>query len=243
MRSEIRAGWLVVLLWWVSASPVWAVGSHSSGIVGILPLPQVFGRVPCDRFEPQDVMLYDSPDKSLPVGHIYVRNNWSFSPQGGCGGLEVAVAGFGESFEKLPRQEYDYGQPGVIVTAREGGWFEIRLAHRRAWLQGNPELFLPVTELLTDALTFMRLHEGLALYEAPATGEPVWVPDGALVVGTLPVEVLDIRDREGQLWVQVSIISENICGLDPLPLDSHTGWLPFHDPEGEPAVWFYSRGC
>ncbi len=61
------------------------------------------------------------------------------------------------------------------------------------------------------------------------------------VVPSQPVRVLEIRGE----WVRVEVLSNSACTAanDGPPEMVATGWLALHDSEGEPTVWFSSRGC
>ncbi|MSP41306.1 MAG: hypothetical protein EXR70_22700 [Deltaproteobacteria bacterium] len=62
---------------------------RTAGIIGILPLPEVFGGGACDRFEPRDIPIFRSPASGRPFGKIYVAKYWIFPQEGGCEGLVV----------------------------------------------------------------------------------------------------------------------------------------------------------
>jgi uncharacterized membrane protein len=51
---------------------------RTAGIIGILPLPEVFGIEPCARFEPTDILIFRSPAAGRPFGRIYVAKQWTY---------------------------------------------------------------------------------------------------------------------------------------------------------------------
>lgn len=61
------------------------------------------------------------------------------------------------------------------------------------------------------------------------------------VVPSQPVRVLEVRGS----WIHVEVLSNSACTAadDGPPEVVATGWLPSHDRDGEPTVWFSSRGC
>ncbi len=56
-----------------------------------------------------------------------------------------------------------------------------------------------------------------------------------------PVRVAEVRDE----WVKVEVLNNSVCtAADHGPPEViATGWLPLHDADGEPSIWFSSRGC
>lgn len=213
------------------------------GVIGILPLPEVFGKEPCDRFQGEEIPVFSSPVSAAPFARIFVARPWVFPPDGGgCEGLEVAVSYFapGRGDQKLPSLEFAYENPGAIVVGRQGEWFEIRLAEGSAWVRipdGNR--FHPVQELLMGSLASLTGHA--VLYENPRDSKIVWSPGPE--VGELPVEVLSYQTVAGRLWVQVSLLAVEPCSREDTHLPQVTGWMPFHGSDGIPAIWFFPRGC
>ena len=61
------------------------------------------------------------------------------------------------------------------------------------------------------------------------------------VVPEQPVRVTEVRDE----WVKVEVLNNSVCtAADNGPPEViATGWLPLHDANGEPSIWFSSRGC
>ena len=215
-------------------------------IIGILPMPEVFGSEPCAAFEAQDIDLFETPNSSNAIGRIYVSRPYAFPPSGGCEGLDVSVAIYGPAHRKetLPTLEFSYEKLGAIVRKRQGQWFEIALNEGYAWvhIQDADSRYLPVEQLLKHSLTYLRGQGALDLVEIPGRGEPVWSrsPD---IRNRLPVEVVAFNEIDGHLWVQVRILDTDPCSEECSGVVSVSGWMPFYDADGMPLIWFYSRGC
>ena len=129
------------------------------------------------------------------------------------------------------------GVPGsnprpIFVFDRRPGWFQVARARDeevrpwttepRVWLRDTPAwVFTPVT----DETERRRL------------ARDSWGPeyDSVRVVGT--------RAVAGRLWLQVELVSHSVCESLDEPFVVGRGWMPAHDSEGEPTVWFPSRGC
>ena len=57
------------------------------------------------------------------------------------------------------------------------------------------------------------------------------------------VRVKGLRTVGGTLWLEIEVISHNVCtSVDP-PTIKARGWIRAHDMAGAPTVWFPSRGC
>ena len=213
-------------------------------IVGLLALPEVFGGGPCAIFTPEDVHVYASPNDTRVMATIRVERNWSFAPHGGCEGLEVRVH-VGERKQELPTLEYDYEMPAAIVLDHHDGWFKIRLHDQPAWVKASVvDRFMPLTDLFEEFVGVTAISKSFSgrLISGPgSTSGPILPRVGP----NQPVRVVEIRDSLGRAWVQLEVLSNSACtaGKDGPPEVIATGWLPLHDADGEPTVWFSSRGC
>lgn len=237
----------VSLLLYSLAAAAIAAGDfgRARGIIGILPLPEVFGNEPCAAFKAQDVELFRGPQSTAPIGRIFVSKPSRPSPAGGCEGAEVSVSVSGPVPRNgnLPTLEFAYENPGAVVLTREGQWFEIALDAGTAWVRiQDGARYLPVERLLKDSLSYLRGQGRSALLDRPGQGKTVW-SGGPGMRSELPVEVMGFRNVSGKLWVQVSILGVEPCTGQNTNVRTVSGWLPFHDASGMPAVWFHSRGC
>jgi hypothetical protein len=221
-----------------------AEASAQSRVLGLLSLPEVFGRGACDHFKPEVVSLYRDPGDPAASGSIQVEQYWSFAAHGGCDGLEVRVR-WDDTQTELPTLEYLYVAPAAIVLERRDRWFRIRLNGDTAWVQASVvDQFMPLGDLFEEFV-------GVTVINAPFTGRLANAP-GSSASPTAPVvlpaqaaRVIEIRPEGDQSWVQVEILSHTICdaGSKGPPQTVATGWLPLHGPSGEPTIWFSSRGC
>jgi len=218
---------------------------RTAGIIGILPLPEVFGFGPCARFEPQDIPIFRSPATDRPFGKIYVARHWAFPNEGGCEGLVVRVSTTDPvaNADELPAMEFAYEQPGAIVLRQTKFWFEVALSKGTGWVRvKNIGRFLPVEQLLKDGLLYLRKGAPVPLHARPADPAVPRLP-GTRTAVDLPARFLAFKRVAGTLWIQVESLSANPCTEEKLPAAPVAGWLPFHDAKGQPSVWFSSRGC
>ena len=213
-------------------------------MIGLLKLSEVFGTAPCVPFFPRIVTLYDQPDGKT-VGTIEVDQNWSFAPHGGCEGLEVRVHQ-GQARSELPTREYDYDAPAAIVLDRRARWFKIRISpDATAWVQSIADNRFMSIETLFDefiGVTFIADPSVRELLSAPATSSNA---GGVPVKAGLPVQVIETTRAGDRLWLRVEVFSHSLCtaGTNGPPETLGRGWLPAHGANGEPSVWFASRGC
>ncbi len=219
---------------------------YARDVIGILPLPEVFGNGACDRYISQDIDLFRSPQSSEKMGLIFVAKPWTFIPSGGCEGLEVAVSIYSpvKRVEKLPTLEFSYEQLGAIVVEHEGKWFKIALEHDFVWVHIQDDgRYLPINQIFKDSLTYLRWQNQQSLLETPDMDKVLWQPDPHMQ-RDLPVDVLDFREIAGQkTWVKVKLLDVEPCSEEKTHVPPVTGWLPLYDKDGMPVVWFYSRGC
>ena len=214
--------------------------SAAERIIGLVSIPEVFGAGPCTAFEPQDVPLHAMPADGKPIAVIHVDQNWSFAPHGGCDGLKVSVHR-GAAKEELPTREFDYEAPGAIALERRDGWIKIRLREGAAWFRPSPvDRFMPLSDLYEEFVGVTAINKSFTARLANTPGM-LGGPILPQVSPAQPVRVAEVRDE----WVKVEVLNNSVCtAADNGPPEViATGWLPLHDAEGEPSIWFSSRGC
>ncbi len=213
-------------------------------VIGLLSLPEVFGARPCAPFEPEQIALHASPKDAKPIAFIRVDRNWSFSPHGGCDGLKVSVHE-GAQRRELPTLELDYEMPGAIVLEQRDRWFKVRLTSGTGWLEASPvDHFMPLSELFEEFIGVTAITKSFSGRLVMAPGRPV-DPSSPQANALQPARVIEVRYVFGQAWVQVELFNHSICSAaeNGPPETVGTGWMPMHMPDGEPTIWFSSRGC
>ncbi len=216
---------------------------RTAGLIGLLPLPEVFGESVCTPFEPRAIPLYASATATDRAGEIRVTSPWRFPPEGGCEGLEVRVVRGDGPPSELPTLEYGYEEVAAIVLARDGRRAQVALASGAAWLDaGDGSRFLSVEALLPERLSYLRRGALPLLRRAPDMTAPrvtVASTDDPEVLA----DVLETRRVGEALWVRVALLEENECAGEPTGQRADTAWVPFHGADRRPTVWFHSRGC
>ena len=207
-------------------------------------LPEVFGARQCAPFDPEEIALHASPKDAKPIAFIRVDQNWSFAPHGGCEGLKVSVHQ-GAQRRELPTLEFDYEMPGAIVLEQRDRWFKVRLASGSGWIDASPvDRFMPLSELFEEFVGVTAIAKSYSGRLVMAPGRPV-DQSSPRVTGSQPARVIEVRYVFGQAWVQVELFDHSICTAanNGPPETVATGWMPMHMPDGEPTIWFSSRGC
>ena len=182
---------------------------------------------------------------SAPLTLTSGDKSWTFPASGGCEGLEVGVhlSVAGAVVQELPTREFGYEDPGAIVLARNGDRFKIRLQDGAAWVAPMAGAqFHPMETLVTEHLSYLTdAWSGTVCAEPGQSGTCRKFDAGT---GREPgVTVLGHRKIAGRLWFEIELPSRETCG-EPVPDVPRTrGWVSAHDNNGDPAIWFYSRGC
>jgi hypothetical protein len=231
---------VVALLIGIAASAAPALAQER--VIGLLDLPEVFGRGACDRYTPQPVALRATPLGQV-VGSVVVVKPWTFAAGGGCEGLEVGVRmAPAATVQPLPTMEYGYEEPGVVVLERRDRWFRVRLDAGSAWLEASAQdEFYDLERLYDHSLTYLTDAWSGQVAAAPGmVGRVVQFP--GLAAGQ-SVRVRRTSREDGGLWFLVDILSRSPCAGDAEPTVADRGWVRAYGKGGEPTIWFSSRGC
>lgn len=149
----------------------------------------------------------------------------------------------------LGTRESDYEVPSANVYAVVDGWHKLRLKGDRVWGWLPPargDRFFAMDELPVRRLAYLNAHWDGFLWPEAGAGLPSRQPVEALPGYDrieIPVNILEsVRLAGTSLWWRVEILQSSPCG-GGTPKVSTTGWIPAYGSDGEPAAWFYSRGC
>lgn len=216
----------------------------SDRIIGLLELPQLFGTGACSSYDPKPLALFELATSVVPIGEVRVDTPWIIDANGGCHGLKVSVHlnGANANVQEFPTREFGYEEPGAVVYARHGNRFKIALRDGPAWVEPSAGVLHPMETLVAEGLSYLTDRwDGMVCAQPgkPATCRKV-------DAGADPqpgVMVLEYREIEDALWFEIKLPSTETCG-EPAPVMAPVrGWVSGHDNDGEPAIWFYSRGC
>lgn len=236
-----------VVLCLCAGAPATVASSHpldrAAGIIGALPLPEVFGPGSCAPFQPKELLVHRLPDRvERSRQHIHPAGAPARAGSAGCEPARAIVSAAGSrKGAELPTVEVGHEQPAAIVLERKPRWYRIALAEGSGWVNiEDTRRFIPLTRLLADNMTYLRGGTQVPLAERPGATPSA----GARPLeGDIAARVVATRRLDGVLWLQVDTRGADVCkALPPVAL---TGWVPMLDPGrgGVPSVWFWSRGC
>jgi hypothetical protein len=226
VRASVGLRVAALMLLWFAQAATAAQLSAARALIGLLRLPALFGDDGCGPASQAALSLFDSATATKARGQI-VASPRVLAREGGCEEARVRVQRDGAQSE-LPTLEADYEQPAAIVLERQGKRARIALAGGSAWVPLDDQHWLPAERLLVDKLLYLR-----------PTG-----PGGANPSPrSRPAEWIGSQWRQGRLWVQVRLPPRDPCSDEPTGSAAQVVWLAFHRDDGEPALWFHSRGC
>lgn len=148
---------------------------------------------------------------------------------------------------RVKKLEYSYESSGIVTLERARDWFRVQLEPAgTGWIQpGDHEAFHPFENLIEDGLSYLTSEWNGKLYESPRFATVTTAMDPAWrhrLGDEISVRTLESRRLDDRLWFRVELLEESACtGREPRVFA--TGWIPGHSASGQPAVWFYSRGC
>lgn len=183
-------------------------------------------------------------------------------------GIEAPILAELPGVMPLVTREIAYEEPAAVVYARQPGWLRVRLkpasrpggSNGFGWLaepqagsgDAGPRAaasgFTPYAELLPGRLTYLTAHWLRLLWPEPGAGLPLSLrPAGAGATGLPPRQewpavVHESRKVGHLLWLRVDLLDRSPCE-EATPRLVGSGWTPAYGTTGEPAAWFYSRGC
>lgn len=159
----------------------------------------------------------------------------------------------------LEYREYRYESGAAAVYERLDGWFRVKLADGGpyGWVAagGDTMRFHPLSKLLRNRLNYLTAHWDGLLWESPpgtAASEGLVrssIRHGFKQLNEYPATVIDVKETEKGLWLNVQIPRVDPCSPDgddsTLGMDNvlEEGWVPAFSSSGKLTAWFYSRGC
>ena len=179
------------------------------------------------------LVLRADADADAPSRGELQLHPWPETPEP-CGTVDARVADEGGG-QPVPTRESDYEQSALLVLEQRAGWRRIALAGTAsAWLQTDAPV-LPYPQLLIGRLAYATTPE-----VAPCAEPLAGCAADASAPGS-DLEVLSVREVDGQAWLEVQVLTPRCHEGGGQRLAR--GWLPAQRPDGRPAAWFHSRGC
>lgn len=213
-----------------------APASPLTGLVYVQPLQ---GDWVCNNFQPTRIAVYQEYNDTASIGEI-VNQRTRHDNLGGCyvnSKLMLQLTGVQHELLTL---EYDYAAPALLVTAETTDRIRVQTPAGDLWIDAfDGTDYWSLERLLKDRFSYINTQDGIALQS-----EPKGSTDSHLWPYETPINLIRSSVIDGQLWLQVQIMSHTICEtLDEEPRVIDRGWIPAHDVQGNTTAWFYSRGC
>lgn len=149
------------------------------------------------------------------------------------------------SYDDVVSRDYAYEQPGAVIYATLPDWYRVRVTDGPfGWLSAEGAgTWFPYEDLPIRRLAYLGDEWSGLIWPGPGAGIPVRKELPATDrPREIPVNVLESAEIGGMPWFRIEVLASDPCsGDDPKP--GHAGWLPGYGRNGQPTVWFYSRGC
>jgi hypothetical protein len=150
-----------------------------------------------------------------------------------------------ESLPRFEKKGVDYETLAVAVYGSRPNWYLVGVeGGGRAWMHKRVAgRFYPLDEVVVDRLNYMtpswdaRVRENINP-DSPSRSLAVTRYDGEV-----PGKVLEVGTAGGALSFKVEIYEKSPCETTGPPTVIGTGWVRAWAADGQPNVWFYSRGC
>ncbi|XOV81467.1 MAG: hypothetical protein ACFHXK_11330 [bacterium] len=164
-----------------------------------------------------------------------------FARPGRLDSVQGVITGYGD----VQHRESGYEVDAALVYAVVDGWYRIQLQNQQfAWLAPDAAgTFWPLDELLVNRLTYFVSDWNRLVWPGIGAGIPQWLSyTGEQPPREQAVKIISSQRIAHSLWFEVEVLQHNECEGKPEKVMAR-GWVPAYTEAGEPAAWFYSRGC
>jgi len=150
-----------------------------------------------------------------------------------------------DGYEDVVSREVGYEVGAAVVLARRDGWSRVRLDDGTSgWIAGEEAgTWFPYAELPIRRLAYLTGSWSGHVWPDPGAGNPARSARAGDLRGKVPVTVEESRTVGGLPWFRVAILSSNPCEGPEEAAPELSGWVPGYGADGEPTVWYWSRGC
>lgn len=143
--------------------------------------------------------------------------------------------------EALETREAGYELAAAAVYGRSSFGYRVQLTDGRfGWIdEAHGGTWFDYAKLPVSRLSYLTSSWPGFLWPEPGAGLPMRTRARR---AETPVNVLQHTRVGGSLWFYVERLSTSPCDSSAAtPLER--GWVPAYGADGQPTVWFYSRGC
>jgi len=158
---------------------------------------------------------------------------------------DAAVLATIDRYEGVVSREVGYEVGAAVVLARQDGWSRVHLADGTpGWIAAEEAgTWFPYAELPVRRLAYLTGSWSGHVWPDPGAGNPARSARAGDPRGEVPVTVEESRMVGGLPWFRVAILSTTPCGGPEEAVPELSGWVPAYGADGEPTVWYWSRGC
>ncbi|MCP5346129.1 MAG: hypothetical protein R3F41_00925 [Gammaproteobacteria bacterium] len=144
--------------------------------------------------------------------------------------------------EAFTNREVAYEQPAAVVFAHTDFGFRIQLRDGRfGWIRiSDTYNWHPYETLVVRRLGYLAQGWDGLVWPQPGAGNP-----SRLSVESDRNQALEVSDSlqiGASTWFKVNILDQQGCESSQSK-NILSGWIPAYGTNGQPAVWFHSRGC
>ena len=150
-----------------------------------------------------------------------------------------------DRWDQLEHREVGYEVNAAVVYQTIPGWYRLRLADgAHVWAEAeHAGTWFDYADLPVRRLAYLTESWPGLLWPNAGAGLPTrYSVHGDLQKREYAVNVLESTVIGGMPFFRVEYLESSPCEASE-PAIRGVGWVPAYDAEGEPAVWYYSRGC
>lgn len=146
-------------------------------------------------------------------------------------------------YGNVQSRESGYEVLAAVVFARRHGWYRLQLEDGEfGWLAPkHAGAFTGYDTLVVNRLNYLRAPWQGFVWPEPGAGLPMRI-ERPTDEDEIPIEILETTRLAGSLWLRINVLKASPCHAGDSS-NVASGWVPAYRPDGEPATWFYSRGC
>lgn len=141
--------------------------------------------------------------------------------------------------------EVEYERNAALVFGQVQGWFQIQTKYGKGWVsQNHAGEFIPIETLLSSSMTYLESSEWDGVLYSLPTFDSDKVVFHALFDGKPSLaSFVEWKWSNGQPWIKVKFLSNDICSGEDLLESEVSGWIPAYTRKGNLIMWIYPRGC
>lgn len=161
--------------------------------------------------------------------------------------LDAPVVRSAERPAQLEAREHGYELLSAVVYGAREGWYRVRFLDagedQLVWLApAEAGVYRDLQQLVTENPSHLTTEWDRRFYASAQPGSPTHSVRS--MRPEIDVEVVRSSSVDGEIWFLLLALEPGPCtGQPEIERVVGAGWVPGHAANGEPNLWFYSRGC